>query len=106
MRELSKATGHSRPYLRQQLRKFDIRSERDRPGLAPFGWDCVSNQLVKNEKEQSVLGDILRLKTAGKGIKAIAAALNRGNVPSKTGGRWWPSSVKNILRREMRDDGI
>ena len=102
MRQLSAVTGHTRHYLCQQLRKFNIRPEHCPPRFAPFGWDWKGNTLVKNEKEQTLLREILRLNKDGKGCKSIAAELNRRSVPSKSGGRWWSSSVQNILNRHPK----
>lgn len=105
MRELSATTGHSRSYLRSQLRKFGIRSEKDAPRLAPFGWDWKDNELVQNAKEQTVLCEIFLLNKGGKGCKSIAAELNRRTIPSKAGGQWWSSSVQNILNRSPHKAG-
>jgi hypothetical protein len=101
MTELSKATGHSRSYLRNQLRKFGIRSEKDTPRLAPYGWEWRDNKLVENAKEQTVLCEILRLNKEGKGCKSIAAELNRRSIPSKASTKWGHSSVQNILNRAL-----
>jgi hypothetical protein len=105
MRELSKVTGHSRSYLRDQLRKFGIRPENAAPRLGPYGWDWQGQELVENAKEQHVLCEILRLNKDGKGCKSIAAELNRQSIAAKAGGRWGPSSVQNILNRARAGQG-
>lgn len=99
MRELAKVTGHTKPYLRQQLRKFGIQPENAPIQLGPFGWDWKDGQLVENAKEQTILTEIQRLRAEGKGSKSIAAELNRRSIPSKIGTRWHPSSVRNVVRR-------
>ena len=99
MRELSEATGHSRSYLRSQLRKFDIAQEKKDAGLQPFGWESKDGRLQEIAKEQTVICEILSLQKSGLGVKAIASELNRRSIPSKTGGKWWPSSVRSVTKR-------
>jgi hypothetical protein len=63
MKELAEATGRTRSFLRQQLRKFGIQKENSPPRLGPFGWDWKDNDLVENAKEQTVICEILRLSS-------------------------------------------
>ena len=102
MRELAEATGHTRPYLRRQLRKFGIRQENQAPRLASFGWDWKDTKLVENPKEQVVLREIVQLNKVGQGCKSIASELNRRSIKAKAGGCWWSSSVQNILNRRHK----
>jgi hypothetical protein len=67
--------------------------------IMDLGFLSSYNAVINNAKEQAVLGEFLLLRKEGKGSKSIAAELNRRDIPSKTGGRWWSSSVQNILNR-------
>jgi DNA invertase Pin-like site-specific DNA recombinase len=49
---------------------------------------------------QRVLPIVSRLKHAGFSLHAIARQLNADAVPSARGGKWTPTSVRNILRQE------
>ena len=97
LREVSRATGHSREYLRKQLRKFGIQKEKSPPRVVPFGWSWKSDQLVENAKEQAVIREILILRAGGMSLKEIAAELNRRAVPTKDKGRWWHSTMGRVL---------
>ena len=43
---------------------------------------------------------ILSLRSTGMAVDKIAERLNAEGLPSKTGGRWYGSSVRNVLHRE------
>lgn len=45
---------------------------------------------------------ILSLRNAGMAVDTIAETLNAEGLKSKTGGRWYGSSVRNVLMREQR----
>jgi len=102
MRQLSKETGHSRSYLRQQLRKFDLAQEPSYKGLQPYGWNLKDRKLVPQENEQQVICEILTLSQSGKSSIDIARHLNQQGIPSKTGGKWWHSSVRRVIARERK----
>lgn len=45
---------------------------------------------------------ILSLRSAGMAVDTIAETLNVEGLKSKTGGKWYGSSVRNVLMREQR----
>lgn len=45
---------------------------------------------------------ILSLRSAGMAVDTIAETLNVEGLKSKTGGRWYGSSIRNVLIREQR----
>jgi hypothetical protein len=102
MRQLSKETGHSLSYLRQQLREFGIAQEKSDQGLQPYGWRMVDRKLVPVENEQQVICEIIAHAASGESSVDISRDLNKRAVPSKTGGKWWPSAIRRILARERK----
>ena len=65
----------------------------------PYGYNRVGDDFVYNSKEQSVISRMRRMRKKGRSFRAIVTWLNSNGVPSKKGGKWYPSSVRNILRR-------
>jgi DNA invertase Pin-like site-specific DNA recombinase len=59
-------------------------------GQKPFG---------TSEDHQPVIDLILSLRAAGMAVDTIAETLNAEGHKSKTGGRWYGSSVRNVIRR-------
>ncbi|MGE4231721.1 MAG: recombinase family protein [Bacteriovoracia bacterium] len=102
MSQMAKVTGHSRGHLKRQLLKFEIEPDKGDFGRATYGWswDAKTRQLVRNEFEQTVIELIFSLSKGGMGLKRIARELNRRSILTKYGKKWWPQTVKNILRRK------
>ena len=47
----------------------------------------------------AVSGTVRAKLDAGKSLRAIAAELNAGGVPTAQGGQWHPTSVKRLVDR-------
>jgi hypothetical protein len=101
---VSRRTGHTRPFLRQQLRKLGIENPLSQNTFAPYGWDHKDGELVPNAKEQKTLVKIRALSQSHLGCKSIAKQLNQMGIPSKSGKRWGHSSVQNILNRQKKEE--
>jgi DNA invertase Pin-like site-specific DNA recombinase len=54
-----------------------------------------------SEAHRPTMERILSLRSAGMAVDKIAEALNVEGLKSKTGGRWYGSSVRNVLLREQ-----
>jgi DNA invertase Pin-like site-specific DNA recombinase len=63
----------------------------------PFGFERDGKSLVLHAAEQKVLARMRRLRAAGRSYRAIAASLNRSEIPAKKGGGWFASSVRSVL---------
>lgn len=55
-----------------------------------------------SEAHRPVIDRILSLRSAGMAVDTIAETLNGEGLLSKTGGRWYGSSVRNVLMREQK----
>jgi site-specific DNA recombinase len=80
-------------------------------GLVPYGFAATGKarknkklagkSLVPDTAEQLVISRIKRMRTNGHTLRAIADKLNAGKVATKkAGGRWYASTVANVLRVE------
>ena len=76
-------------------------------GTVPYGWDAVpceafdsgAIKLVPNAQEQAVINQMHRLRQEGSALAGIVRRLNRDGVPTKTGARWHPETVRGILAK-------
>lgn len=101
MRELQRRTGHSHSYLQKQLRKYGIDQEKGNLGIAPYGWDWIDKKFTENLQEQTVLREIFELYKSGWRYKRISSYLNKRGIPSKQGSKWWPNSIRKIIKRSI-----
>jgi hypothetical protein len=62
-------------------------------GSKPFG---------TADGHRPVIDRILSLRSAGMAVDTIAETLNAEGLMSKTGGKWYGSSVRNVLLREQK----
>jgi len=64
----------------------------------PFGFNRSDDMLVPHEGEIAVVDQIRRWRGRGKTFRDIAAFLNNEGIVAKKGGRWYPASVRKVLR--------
>jgi DNA invertase Pin-like site-specific DNA recombinase len=74
---------------RQRIRAKQGRCE----GAKAFG---------SSDAQRPTVERILSLRSAGMAVDTIAEMLNAEGLKSKTGGKWYGSSVRNVLMREQR----
>lgn len=67
--------------------------------VAPYGYCWKRDRLTRQSEEQLVIRRIGRLRAQGMGYKRIADRLNDAGVQTRSGGRWFPTSVKNVVKR-------
>lgn len=84
-------------------------------GSVPYGYGVVSHRTVQlnhgGERQVPVLGDIdeeqeviglmLALRSGGKSYRHIVEVLEGEGISTKDGGRWQPTTVRNIINREQ-----
>ena len=61
----------------------------------------VEGRLKEDASEQTVVTRIRELRASGMTLQEIADYLNDESVATKRGGRWHPSTVTYILRRNV-----
>lgn len=65
----------------------------------PYGQDRQGKRLIDNAEEQKVISKIKELRGQALSLRGIADRLNADNIPSKSGGKWYASSISCILNR-------
>lgn len=74
--------------------------EGKRIGEIPFGYTLGdNNRLVKDEREQRIIGICCDLKRQGRSLRQIAAELNTLGIPTKKNRTWDHVRVHQLLKR-------
>ncbi|MFO0214361.1 MAG: recombinase family protein, partial [Pseudanabaena sp.] len=68
-------------------------------GSVPYGYESIDKTLAVVESEAAAIALIQEMREQGAKLQAIADELNAQNITSKRGGKWYPSSVKNVIER-------
>jgi site-specific DNA recombinase len=68
-------------------------------GAPQIGQSAIGGELVANEAELAIIEIIRKHRRAGKSPQAIADYLNANNHPTKRGGRWQHTTVRNVIKR-------
>lgn len=66
----------------------------------PYGYKNVNGEMVIEPIQAEVVKFIFAETLAGKSSGAIAAELQKQNVPTRKGGNWTPTTVRGILSNE------
>ena len=75
-----------------------LRSQGRVYGPLPYGYDEDEDRLVRDEREQAVIAAMERLRARGISYGRIADRLNEKGIKGKKGGRWYATTVLNVLR--------
>ena len=70
-------------------------------GGVGFGYKVINKKLAKTE-QYKVVKTIEELRNQGLTLQQIADRLNSENVATARGGKWYPTTVKNLVDRELR----
>ena len=68
-------------------------------GSVPYGYESIDKTLAVVESEAAAIALIQELRQQGAKLQAIADELNAQNIATKRGGKWYATSVKNVLER-------
>lgn len=66
----------------------------------PYGYDWNGETMIINPEQAEVVRRIFSEALSGKSTAAIAAELNREQIPTKRGGHWSPSGIRGMLSNE------
>jgi len=76
-------------------------------GASAFGWERSEEvdefgrkKLVPNTEELKTVYECQALREAGYSLQQIADKFNNENRPTKRGGRWFPSTVRNYCKKK------
>lgn len=68
-------------------------------GSVPYGYEAIDKTLAVVESEAAAISLIQEMREQGAKLQAIADELNSQGIATKRGGKWYATSVKNILER-------
>ena len=68
--------------------------------VTPFGYQAIEGRLVQVEQEAALVAEMQSQRSAGATLAGIAQSLNARGIQGKSGGKWYPSTVSNILNRK------
>ena len=77
------------------------RDKREVYGPTPYGFSRVGDALHEHGDELATIARIQTWAAEGLSLAAIARQLNAESVPTKRGGKWYPSTVRYLLRNEL-----
>ena len=77
------------------------RRQRQVYGAVPFGWRRDGKGLVEIATEQKALQEMRRMAAEGATLSAIGEMLDARGLQPRRGRRWYPSTVRAILRSKM-----
>lgn len=69
-------------------------------GYVPYGYRWKDGEILVDPAQAEIVKRFFRELLSGKGTEAIAKELNREQVPTKKGGRWTSTSIRDIIRNE------
>ena len=69
----------------------------DHVGSPAYGFEMVEKKLVKVATEHEAIALIQQFKIDGLTLQQIADHLNAQGVATKRGGKWYPTTIKNVL---------
>jgi DNA invertase Pin-like site-specific DNA recombinase len=78
-----------------------LKAEGRHVGSPAMGFEMVAGQLVANEVEKLAVQRALELRESSLTLREIAAQLEAEGHPTKRGGKWGPSVVREILTRSQ-----
>jgi len=70
-------------------------------GSPAYGYEMLDKQLVKVASEYEAIALVKELKASGATLQQIADELNTQSIKTKRGGQWYPTTIKNLLSREV-----
>ena len=77
------------------------RDHREVYGGIPLGFKRVEDRLEEDAKEMVVVRRIIKERGLGRSLREIAGDLNREMVPTKSGGKWYASTVLYVVKNNL-----
>lgn len=66
----------------------------------PYGYDYDGTNMIVNKQQSAVVRAIFSSVLSGKSCTAIARGLNERGIPSKRGGKWNDTTIRNMIANE------
>jgi len=97
--EIHKKTNWSRTSISDALRSLRIEKPNRKAPTLSYGEKLIGATRVVHKGEQKIIDKMLALLDEGQNFTQISKYLNNKNIPTKRGGLWHPSTVKEIIKR-------
>ncbi|WP_127718261.1 recombinase family protein [Halobacteriovorax sp. HLS] len=97
--EIHKKTNWSRASISDALRILEIEKVKRKEPVLSYGEKLIGTTRVVHKGEQKIIEKMLALLNEGQNFTQISKYLNNKNIPTKRGGAWHPSTVKEIIKR-------
>jgi predicted DNA-binding protein YlxM (UPF0122 family) len=97
--EIHKKTNWSRTSISDALRSLGIEKSNRKSPVLSYGEKLIGTTRVVHKGGQKVIDKMLALLDEGQNFTQISKYLNSKNIPTKRGGSWHPSTVKEIIKR-------
>ena len=100
--EIHKKTKWSRTSISDALRSLGIDKGNRKSPVTRYGEKLQGGKRIPHKGEQKVIDKMITLSEEGLNFTQIAKYLNNNKKPTKLGGSWHPSTVKDIIKRELK----
>ncbi|WP_127718252.1 recombinase family protein [Halobacteriovorax sp. HLS] len=100
--EIHKKTNWSRTSISDALRSLGIAKASRKAPILSYGEKLIGNTRVVHKGEQKIIEKMMALLDQGQNFSQISKYLNNKNIPTKRGGSWHPSTVKEIIKRKQK----
>lgn len=97
--EIHKKTNWSRTSISDALRSLGIEKPNRKAPVLSYGEKLIGTTRAVHKGEQKIIQKMLALLDEGQNLTQISKYLNSKNIPTKRGGSWHPSTVKEIINR-------
>jgi DNA invertase Pin-like site-specific DNA recombinase len=67
----------------------------------PLGFSRQGGMLIEEPTEMETIARIHDMRREGATLAGIAASLNESKIPTKLGGRWYASTIRQILTNDL-----
>jgi predicted DNA-binding protein YlxM (UPF0122 family) len=100
--EIHKKTKWSRTSISDALRSLGIEKPNRKAPVLSYGEKLIGTTRVVHKGELKIIDKMVTLLEEGLNYSQISKYLNDKSIPTKRGGSWHPSTVKEIIKRTQK----
>lgn len=102
--ERDQISARTKAALKQAKERGQVLGNRNLRAVSQKG--SQTNKTNADDFARKVFPQIQQMKAAGMSLQSIASALNDQQVQTPRGGRWWATTVSNVLKRHAVDPKV
>jgi len=88
---------------RTQVALAHKKAQGEHVGSASFGYKMVEKKLARVEQEHQTIAVIQDMRNQGHTLQAIADYLNANGYQTQRGGKWYPTTITNVLKKAVNE---